>query len=343
MRRFVPLACTVLLSCVHPCQCHEIQVAALAMEASGRVEEAAALLVEGAEKATKPDHRDHLLFQAGLVLARAGLAEEAVAIWDPLYASTESETLPGRILYEEGMLARAQGKGEEAEARFLALVKKHPEHGLALTGLLRLEKLVGKRAGDEAVRALLESLLEDALKTTFGDDVLWELYAWHHAHGQLDEAKSYLLAIRFSYPFPTGERAGDALLALASLAEERGDWDEAIHYLKEVIGPIGKAPVIGGSGGTGKAKALLRLGGIYEKHVGDKKTALGLYMEVARMPELETMNDDGLLEAARVLVDMGQTKKACGHLRKILEEFPYSNKRKKAAKLMAAAGCAPPG
>ncbi len=343
MRRLLILA-TVLLgaACAHPCQCHSIQDAAIAMAEAGRPLEAAALLAEAATLATKEDHRDHLLFQQGLVLARAGLEAEALAVWDPLYASTSSETLPGRIAYERGMLARAQGKPDEAEAHFLLLVKEHPEHGLALTGLYRLEKLVRDRAGDAAVRTLLESLLQDALETSFGDDVLWELYAWHYAHGQLDEAEAYLLAIRSSYPFPTGERSGDALLALASLAEERGDWDEAIHYLEEVIGPIGKAPVIGASGGTGKAKALIRLGLIYEEHVGDYAKALELYMEVVRMPELETMNDDGLLEAARVLVVMQKQEKACKHLETLLEDFPYSNKRKKALKLMTDAGCPPP-
>jgi TolA-binding protein len=343
MRRLLlPVALLLGTACAHPCQCHSIQDAANAMAADGRPGEAAALLAEGATLATKEDHRDHLLFQQGLVLARAGLAAEALAVWDPLYASTSSETLPGRIAYERGMLARAQGDLDEAQAQFLLLVKDHPEHGLALTGLYRLEKLVRDRAGDGAVRELLESLLEDALKTSFGDDVLWELYSWHYKHGELDEAEAYLLAIRSSYPFPTGERSGDALLALAALAEERGDWDEAIHYLEEVIGPIGKAPVIGASGGTGKAKALIRLGRIYEEHIGNFGKALELYMEVVRMPELETMNDDGLLEAARVLVIMDKPEKACKHLRTLLEDFPYSNKRKKAQKLMTEAGC-PPG
>jgi tetratricopeptide (TPR) repeat protein len=343
MRRLCILGVLLLApACVHPCQCHSIQDAAIAMADDGRPREAAALLGEAAQLATKEDHRDHLLFQQGLVLARAGLAAEALAVWDPLSASTSSQTLPGRIAYEKGMLARSLGDLAGAEAQFMILIKEHPEHGLALTGLYRLEKLVRDRAGDKAVRELLESLLEDALETSFGDDVLWELYAWHYDHGQLDEAESYLLAIRSSYPFPTGERSGDALLALAALEEERGDWDEAIDYLEEVIGPIGKAPVIGASGSTGKAKALIRLGHIYEEHVGDYSKALTLYMEVVRMPELETMNDDGLLEAARVLVLMDRPEKACKHLQTLLEDFPYSNKRKKALKLMTEAGC-PPG
>ena len=343
MRRLPLLGCVlVATACAHPCQCHSIQEAASAMAEAGRTVEAAQLLDEGAKLATKQDHHDHLLFQQGLILARAGLEAEALAVWDPLYESTTSETLPGRIVFEKGMLARELGKHAEAEEQFLLLVTKHPEHGLALTGLFRLEKLVRERAGDQAVLDLLESLLEDALKTSFGDDILWELYAWHYAHGELDEAEAYLLAIRSSYPFPTGERSGDALLALASLAEERGDWDEAIDYLKEVIGPIGKAPVIGASGSTGKAKALIRLGRIYEEHIGDYGTALELYMEVVRMPELETMNDDGLLEAARVLVVMSKPEKACKHLETLLEDFPYSNKRKKALELMGKAGCPPP-
>ena len=102
-----------------------------------------------------------------------------------------------------------EGELDEAEVQFLILLKEHPEHGLALTGLYRLKKLVRDRAGDDAVRSLLESLLEDALETSFGDDILWELYAWHYKHGQLDEAEAYLLAIRSSFPFPTGERSGD--------------------------------------------------------------------------------------------------------------------------------------
>jgi tetratricopeptide (TPR) repeat protein len=332
-------AAVLTAACHRPSQCQSALDEAQALAGEGRVTEAAALLAEAAGSASKPEHRDKLLFQQGLVLARAGLGEEALGVWDPLYKTTGDENIAGRIVYEKGMLARSQGELGEAERWFMCMVTDHPEHGLALMGLLRLEKLVRERAGDDAIRTLLESLLGDALKTSFGDDVLWELSAWHRDHGEDEEAKAYLLAIRFSYPFPTGGRASDALFELATLAEKQKKWKEAIGYLEEVAGPIGKSPFIGSSSGGEKARALMRMGRIYEDHLGDPETALKLYMEVAGMPDLETMNDDALLEAARVLVGMGRNEKACKILGRLLRDFPYSNKRKKAKKMLVQASC----
>ena len=335
------LATCLLAGCVHPCQCSEIEDAALAMAEAGRVEEAAALLAEGAKLATKPDHRDHMLFQEGLILARAGLVEKAFAVWDPLYETTANENIRGRIVYEKGMLARRSGDMAEARRQFLLLVTEHPENGLALTGLFRLEKIVMDEEGDDAVRILLEGLLEGALETTFGDDVLWELYAWHHGHGEDDKAEKYLLAIRYSYPYPTGERAYETLLALSEMMEAQERWEEALGYLEEITGPIGKAPVIGSSGESGKAEAFLRMAHIYEDHLEKPGTALNLYLRVAGIPEIEDVSDDALLEAARLLVEMGKTAEACKRIDDLLEKYPYSNKRKKAKKLAVAAGCNP--
>ena len=329
--------------CGHACRCNAIVTAADEMAAQGKVDEAVASLLPAALGEENHEHADHLLFQAGLLLEKAGRHEEALAIWDPLLARTTSMNIAGRIVYEKGMMYRDLGRLAEAEDQFELLVTGYPENGLAYTGLLRLEALVRDRAGDQAVRELLERLLPGALESSFGDDVLWELYVWHRNHGQEEEAKAYLLAIRQSYPFPTGERSYETLFALAKMAEKEEDWQSAIDYYQEVVGPIYKSPLIGNSSGESKADAFIAMGHIYEDHLGDPETALHLYMEIVAMPDLMTKNDDGLIEAARLLAEMGKKDEACGKLADLLTNYEFSNKRKKALEMAGEIQCPVPG
>ncbi len=341
MKRAIAMAAFVALAgCGHrPGNIQGTVNEANALFAEGRIEEAAKLMQAAASDADTPVNHDDLLFQLGLMYARARMVEEAFAVWDPLYESTGLDAIQGRIVFEKGMLMRAVGELDQAEHWFTLMIVEHPTHGLTDTALLRLQMLVRDRAGDEAERALLEKLLPGALESTFGDDVLWALYVWHHEHGQDATAKQYLLAIRKSYPYPTGGRIVESLFALADMAEAEKDWKEAEMYLTDIIGPIGKSVLIGGSSGSSKAKALFKLGRIYEKELGDPETAMDMYMMVVKMEDLETVSDDGLIEVARVLMETGEMEKACEKLEELFDGYPYSNKRKKAQKMAVEAGC----
>jgi tetratricopeptide (TPR) repeat protein len=332
-------AMTLCAACHKPGRIESVIEEAGALAAEGRVEQGAALLAEAAAAAEHDDDRDQLLFQQGLLYARALMVDEAMSVWTALYESTTTDNLPGRIAYEQGMLMREVGELAQAERHFTRVVTEHPEHGLADTALLRLQKLVRERAGDQAERELLEGLLPGALESDFGDDVLWALYVWHRDHGEDEVARQYLLAIRKSYPFPTGGRCVDALFALARMAEDEGRYDKVEQYLREIIGPTGESPLIGSSAGGARAEALLWLGRIYEAQHGDLETALSLYEEVVTMGELTTIGDDGLFEVARVLHEMGEDERACTRIEQLFEDFPYSNQHDEAAALADEMGC----
>lgn len=338
-RGVIALVVVALVGCGRPRDVKSTVVEAVTLAQDGELEAAVALLTEAARQAQVAEHHDQYLFQAGLLYAQEQMMDEALALWDPVYETTEEETISGRIAFEKGMLYRAVGELDRAEHWFTVMIVDHPDHGLTDTALMRLQKLVRDRAGDEAERDLMEKLLPGALQSSFGDDMLWALHVWYHEHGDDHTAKQYLLAIRKSYPFPTGGRCVDALFALAQMAEKERSWQEAEKYLREIIGPIGTSVLIGSSSGGSKARALFELARIYEQEHEDLPAALEFVEEVIKMKDLTTIVDDAHLEAARLLHEMGKDSRACKHIQKLFDDHPYSNKKKKARKLAAEAGC----
>jgi len=339
------LLCALLVAAQAGCASRTPAAYAQAIDAAWKLErgkqylEAAQAAGEAAAAAgvEADDREEALLFQARM-LAKAGKPDGAAAILRGIVETTKDGGMRGRAIYDLGLLALAAGDGAGALARFLRLVKEHPDHGLASSALKKSMVIVGKEGGEGAVRELLEGLLPGALASSFGDDVLWELAKLEEKAGNLAAAKKHLLAIDASYPYPVGGAAFECLFMLADIAEEEGDLAGAVAWLEKIAATAEKSYVIGEYGDDAKAKALLAAGKIYLEKLGKPAEAYACFDRVVKL-KWETRSDDGLWWASKARFAQGRDQEGCALLEKLVETYAYSNFRKESFAALAAPPC----
>ena len=199
--------------------------------------------------------------------------------------------------------------------------------------------IVEESQGKGAVRPLLLGLLPEALKSTFGDDVLWELAKLEKEAGNPDEAVKYLLMIHKAYPYPKGGAAFEYLFLLSEIEEERKDYEKAIDWLQTVADTTEKSYLLGDYNDDAKAQALLRMGRIYFEKMNRPEDAYKTFMKVAKLNWV-IRSDDGLWWAARVRFSQGRSHDACKILAKLVKKYTYSNYLRKSLKLLQGSECA---
>jgi tetratricopeptide (TPR) repeat protein len=310
------------------------------LERQGQFDEAAASAQKAADLAGEnPKDRDRALFLKARMLVKAGRLDEAMEIFLSLSESAFEESMRGRCIYEMGLIENSRGNRQAARKHFLTLIRKHPDHGLCSVALKKTMLIVEETAGKGAVRPLLLELLPGALKSSFGDDVLWELAKLEKKSGNLDEAEKYLLMIHKAYPYPKGGAAFEYLFLLSEIEEERKNYEKAVEWLQTIADTTEKSYLLGDYNDDAKAKALLRMGRIYHEKMGRHEDAYKTFMKVAKL-NWAIRSDDGLWWAARVRFSQGRSHDACKLLAKLVKKYTYSNYLRKSLKLLQGSECA---
>jgi tetratricopeptide (TPR) repeat protein len=312
---------------------------AWSLERKGQFEEAVAAAGKAAGLAEDPRDRDEALFLKARLLAEAERYDEARTIFVELRKSAVEESMRGRAIYELGLIALAEGNKGEARTYFLALIREYPDHGLCSVALKKTMVIVEETGGEPAVRSLLSGLLGDALESSFGDDVLWELAKLDKKAGRLAKAESWLLMIHKAYPYPKGGAAFEYLFLLAEVKEEQGKLEEAVAWLQTVADTTETSYVIGDYNDDAKAQALLKMGKLYFQKMNSPDKAYETFMKVVKL-DWATRSDDGLWWAAQVRFAQNRGKEGCELLSKLVKKYDVSNFKRKSLKIIQGSQCA---
>jgi len=310
------------------------------LERQGKFDEAVASAQSAAELAGEnPKDRDRALFLKARMLVKAGRLDEAMALFLSLSEKAFEESMRGRAIYEMGLIENGRGNRQAARKHFLTLIRKYPDHGLCSVALKKTMLIVEETQGKGAVRPLLLGLLPQALKSSFGDDVLWELAKLEKKAGNPDEAVKYLLMIHKAYPYPKGGAAFEYLFLLSEIEEERKNYEKAIDWLQTVADTTEKSYLLGDYNDDAKAQALLRMGRIYFEKMNRPEDAYKTFMKVVKL-NWTIRSDDGLWWAAKIRFSQGRGKDACKLLGKLVKKYTYSNYLRKSLKLLQGSECA---
>jgi len=310
------------------------------IEAINQIQKAIKILDNAKDKDSPAIKRNRIwvLLYQGRLLVKVGDYENARKIFEWVEENAMDYSDRGRALYEKGLIEEKIGNREEEKKIFLQFIKKYPEHGLCSIALKKIMFIVEESSGREGLRSFLESLLADALKTSFGDDILWELAKLEKKAGNFERAENYLLEIDKKYPYPKGGTAFDYLFLLAEMEKERGNYEKAIQWLRKVE-KTGEIPhLIGSYGESDKAKTLLALGKIYLEDLHQPDKAFKEFMKLVKL-DFKTSSDDGLWWASQALFSQGNEKEACDLLRKLVKKYEYSNFKRESLSVLQSQKC----
>ncbi|MFH1438107.1 MAG: tetratricopeptide repeat protein [Pseudomonadota bacterium] len=339
------LAAVLLLSAAGACGYPPItpfQIAlnsAWELERQWMYEEAA----EAAQKAAdiaggNKEDRDNALIFKGKMLVRAKKYEEARACFIELHKIGATYAVRGRTLYELGLMEVFLGDRKKSLEWFLLLIKEYPEHGLCNLSLKRILRIVTKDEGEAAAEALLLELLPDALKTSFGDDVMWELAKMAKKKGDLSSAKKYCLTILQAYPYPIGGVAFDCYYMLSDIGREERNHEESIGWMKKMLDICEGTAFFGDFNSAIKVKAYIRMGRIYLEDMKQPEDAYESFMKGVKI-NWSTLSDNALWWAALARFAQDRNEDGCKLLERLQKDYAYSNFGRKAQKILDGEKC----
>ncbi|HMV69295.1 MAG TPA: hypothetical protein PKA64_20805, partial [Myxococcota bacterium] len=165
-----------------------------------------------------------------------GRHAEALPVLERIVASLPAEAPPGEaiersiLLYRLGELLRLEGREEEARGRLLEGIALNPHHLPTLEAVGPL--LVGAGQWDDAERVWSQILAITAGTTDFerAAHTLTMLGRIDHARGNADDAWS-----RFNQALALHPNHVAALRGLASILEERRDWNALLTIYNSII------------------------------------------------------------------------------------------------------------
>ena len=309
------------------------------LERQWKYEEAA----EAAQKAAdiagdNKEDRDNALMFKGKMLLRAKKYEEAKACFIELNKIGVTYAVRGRALYELGLMEYFRGNRKESVKWFLRLIKEYPEHGLCNLGLKRTLRIITKDEGEAAAKTLLLELLPDALKTSFGDDVMWELAKIAKKKGNLSSAKKYCLTIHKAYPYPIGGVAFDCFYMLSDIGREERNHEESIGWMEKMLDICEGTAFFGAFNYAFKVKAYIRMGRIYLEDMNQPEDAYDMFMKGVKI-NWSTLSDNALWWAAHTRFTQGRNEDGCKLLERLQKKFTYSNYGSKAQKILDGEKC----
>lgn len=306
---------------------------------AGRYAEASEAYLHAAESAERRVDRDESLYRQSRVLARAGDLAQAIAILDQLGAS---QTIARRTLRARLDAARYRlqledaAQIERAEHDLRTLVEEHPESGAA-RGALRVlvQRHVDSVESDEQALAYTHALRAELDRSPLAE-VLMSLEAGLLVRlDRKDEARTLLEELVARYPYPQGSHWDEALWQLADLALERGEPQQAIAHLKQMVAANESSFVLGSYTRALFPKAALRIARIYRDELDDAEAAIDAYADVRGEFPRSLVCDDALAEEAELRIARGQRGRGCALLEELVRTHEVGSARRRAETRLA--------
>jgi len=291
---------------------------------AGRFPEAARAWNDAAAKARRVKDRDEARFLEARCYGRAGMWSQARATYQRLAADSPAGPRTGRAIFELADIEIEHGDAARGWVMLDEAARKLPKHGLARSAVRRMIQHAEDAGGPAAALAWI-----DAHRAAFDGTELDEVIYYERARaleraGRKAEAHDGFLASARRHPYPLGGLADDAFWHAAAIDEERGQFNEAIAHLRELL--AAREP--GGAWASYErprfSEAQLRIALIYrdklEDHAAARRELERLYAE----HPTTIKRDDAVWNEALLARQDGDTQTVCKLAERLLAEFPES-------------------
>ncbi|EYF01690.1 Hypothetical protein CAP_7895 [Chondromyces apiculatus DSM 436] len=290
---------------------------------AGRYAEAARAFAGATAEAERVKDRDEARFMEARAHEREGDWSAAKGAYEKLVAASPSGPRAVRAEYELAEIAIRRGDADVGFGALFAVLKRHPEHGLARRALKLLIEHEEARGGARGAAAWLTREGAALRGTELDQMVTYEHGRALERSGDRRGAIRVLVQAARAYPYPGGALTDNALFHAARLAEEEGRPEEAIGYLREMVAPREKAA-------TGSYErplfddAQLRIAQIYRDTIKDRAAARREFRKLYDAHPSSLLRDDVLWEEAKLWREDGRQEEACSVAARIRRDFPES-------------------
>ena len=301
----------------------------------GRYEESAREWSLAAEAADRRVDRDEAQYRQSRALKRLGRWEEAVALLDGIAARRPPSRRTARAILDASLIRYEHlDRPDEALAGFESILRRHSDEGPAARALVLLVAHHRERSLDDALR-VVGQLGQDLADTDLGDDLLALEADLRLEADDRQGARRALERIVAEHPYPQGHRWDDAIEQLAEMDVEDGRADAAIERLEAMLERAESTTMVGSYTLPAFPRAQLRIARIQRDQLRDYAAAEVAFDAVYDDFPDSTLRDDARVELGEMLLEQGESRRACRILRDAIEEFEVGRARRRAVARVA--------
>jgi len=294
----------------------------------GRFEEAAESWEVAARSADRRVDRDEADNRRARTNRRRDRDREALELLDDIGQREPLSRRTVRARFDAALIRLELGETSRAHETLERILRERPGDGPAGRSL-RL--LLDARSAEEQL-AFVRELYERVGDTDLGDDLLFTEAELLAGAGDRPGAIRVFERIVVAHPYPHGQRWDDSLWRLADLAQESGDHEAAIVYLRRMIEPHTLSVVPGSHTLPRFPAAGLRIARIYRDELDDPEHAAESFRAMRDEFGSSALRDDALYELGAMWLDRGRVGEGCAVLREVVAAYEVGHPRRLAAR-----------
>jgi TolA-binding protein len=279
--------------------------------------------------ASRPRTKNHAAYLRARQLERAGERERAVQAYLAIHVEDPEGEYSSRCVYYVGRMAFEDDDLEGGLRRMRQVIEEYPHMGLAPQAVRRTVQQLQEHRDDDAAIAFLSDAEVRMRGTDVADTILFRWAMIEQERGNWQEALRIYDSLGEQYEYPESTVWDDAMWEAGQLATEHGEHQRALRYLEAIVSWVESSIATGSYAMDWTDDAQLLIGRIHLEELDDADAAIRAFEALAELPD-STLADDGLLWAARTHFAQNETGRGCRSLRRLLRDFPYSNKQRQA-------------
>lgn len=291
--------------------------------AAGRYAEAAELYGTAAGDAQRVKDRDEAFFMQARMYEKLERWAAARERYETILKTSPRGTRAGRAAFEIATLEMVHGDVETGYRALEAAIRRYPNHGSARRGLELWAEHVGQRDGEEALRATLARWLVELKGSGLEQQLRYERARSLRRSGDLATAHDAFVEAATRHPYPMGTLTDDAWWFASQVAEEQGDFEQAIADLRSLL----KSREVATGGSYERPRyppAQMRIAELYRDRLGDREAARRAFRRVYEEHETSILADDAMWWEAVLERRDGRTDGACDLGEDLRDRFPSS-------------------